>query len=303
MYLAYHKARVKRRIRAKNKTIRILARAGYTEQEHPLLARSIRTLASFALTELPVGDTTDSDSSPSSLLDSDSHGSITTSSSSGTDGGWSDVLGLNWRGSGSSSSSEDCSELSSESDEETLDLPPGYLADLDDSDDSESSDDEGSLMSDDSTSTDSASQITALQHTGSTATYNVNALRRNAALRWVCLSVEDMYEQRYEQPRNDFPRGPAYLPHVLTKLKNLRPDLFREELRVTPYTFDKLLNALLDDPVFTNNSRNGRLAAESPDYRLWVRLYGEYTRLDGMGGNPDFQGAQRVDGGWGIHMG
>ncbi|KAH9905559.1 uncharacterized protein B0H18DRAFT_855416, partial [Fomitopsis serialis] len=52
---------------------------------------------------------------------------------------------------------------------------------------------------------------------------------------------------------------PAYMPHVLTVLKEKRPDLFREELRVTPFTFDRLLARIHHDPVFSNESNSDQM--------------------------------------------
>jgi hypothetical protein len=42
--------------------------------------------------------------------------------------------------------------------------------------------------------------------------------------------------------------------HVILTLKSARPDQFREELRVTPRTFDVLVSKLRDDVVFCNHS-------------------------------------------------
>ncbi|KAJ7159347.1 hypothetical protein C8R43DRAFT_881893 [Mycena crocata] len=71
-----------------------------------------------------------------------------------------------------------------------------------------------------------------------------------------------MYEHRYEQPRDTLPRGPSYLYHVLMALKNGRPDHFRENLRVSPLTFDALVAALENDPIFSNNSNHPQLPVE-----------------------------------------
>ncbi|KAJ7205817.1 hypothetical protein GGX14DRAFT_397512 [Mycena pura] len=145
VYLWLRKSQIKRRIRKKNKLMRILARAGYTEQERE--ETHLRDMA------------TDSDSSgPSLSLDLDSDSSNTTTSSDS--GGWSDVLGSDWRDSSCSESSEDSSSLSSESDSEYADdemsdaCPVGYLLDdgysdgSDDSDDSTASSDVSSVPSD-----------------------------------------------------------------------------------------------------------------------------------------------------------
>ncbi|KAJ7698402.1 hypothetical protein B0H17DRAFT_927654 [Mycena rosella] len=79
-----------------------------------------------------------------------------------------------------------------------------------------------------------------------------------------------MHESRYEQPRNNLPRGPSYLHHVLTALKLGRADHFRQALRVTPRTFDALVAALEDDPIFFNNSNHPQLPV---DQQLAVALY------------------------------
>jgi hypothetical protein len=82
--------------------------------------------------------------------------------------------------------------------------------------------------------------------------------------------ITEMYSQRYEMPRNNLPRGPAYLPHVLTVQKHQRPDHFRLALRISPSTFDRIIEQILDDPVFSNNSPNGQLPI---DEQLAITLY------------------------------
>ncbi|KAI0339356.1 hypothetical protein BDW22DRAFT_1455884, partial [Trametopsis cervina] len=71
-------------------------------------------------------------------------------------------------------------------------------------------------------------------------------------------------------PRKALPRGPAYLPHVLHTLKQQRPDHFREQLRVSPTTFDRIVEALRGDLVFSNNSHNPQMAVDS---QLAIALY------------------------------
>ena len=60
------------------------------------------------------------------------------------------------------------------------------------------------------------------------------------------------------------------MPHVLKILKVERPDHFREILRVTPYTFDKLREKIEDDPVFFNNFNNPQIPIEE---QLAITLY------------------------------
>jgi len=81
---------------------------------------------------------------------------------------------------------------------------------------------------------------------------------------------EAMYASRYEVPRTRFPKPPADLPHVLNVYKTLRPDHFRKELRVTPNTFDCILEKIDKDPIFTNDSQNPQMPTE---HQLAITLY------------------------------
>ncbi|KAJ3751665.1 hypothetical protein FB446DRAFT_602335, partial [Lentinula raphanica] len=51
-------------------------------------------------------------------------------------------------------------------------------------------------------------------------------------------------------------RPPGHLRHTLDVWKEHQPDQFRENLRITPETFDELVNDIQDDAVFLNNSQN-----------------------------------------------
>ncbi|KAI0721742.1 hypothetical protein C8Q72DRAFT_890274 [Fomitopsis betulina] len=77
--------------------------------------------------------------------------------------------------------------------------------------------------------------------------------------RHVCKRIEEMYVKRYEKSHTEYPHGPVYMPHLLTVLKERHPDLFREELRVTPFTFDRLLARIGNDPIFSNQSNNDQM--------------------------------------------
>ncbi|KAJ7080913.1 hypothetical protein B0H15DRAFT_786879 [Mycena belliarum] len=79
-----------------------------------------------------------------------------------------------------------------------------------------------------------------------------------------------MHEYRYQQPRDGLPRGPSYLHHVLTTLKNEWPDHFCADLRVSPSTFDALVTALQNDPIFFKNSNRPQLPV---DQQVAVTLY------------------------------
>jgi hypothetical protein len=45
-------------------------------------------------------------------------------------------------------------------------------------------------------------------------------------------------------------------------MKDTRPDLFRQELRMSPLTFDRLAQRLVDAPVFANGSTNAQMPVE-----------------------------------------
>ncbi|KAF8809607.1 hypothetical protein BYT27DRAFT_7093775 [Phlegmacium glaucopus] len=62
--------------------------------------------------------------------------------------------------------------------------------------------------------------------------------------------------------RGEIPRGPSRMHHVLFTLKLACPGQFREELRVTPLTFDVLVTKLQDDVVFGNNSSCPQMPVE-----------------------------------------
>ena len=108
LYIWLHRARIKRRIRMKNKTARLLTRAGYTEQEQQSVC-----LPAFSLSPIPPIESWDTTDSDSSSLFSSMDSASDTMSSSGNDSGWSDLLGSDWRGSGvsNSESSENSSQL------------------------------------------------------------------------------------------------------------------------------------------------------------------------------------------------
>ena len=68
--------------------------------------------------------------------------------------------------------------------------------------------------------------------------------------------LERMFAHRYEVPRNQNPRGPSLMQFVLNEYKTRRSDLFRQDLRVSPDTFDKIVEMISGHPVFSNNSNN-----------------------------------------------
>ena len=102
--------------------------------------------------------------------------------------------------------------------------------------------------------------------------------------KWVRDEIAEMYDHRYEAPRDDLPRGPSYLLHVLTKLKNQRPDEFRAELRLNPSTFD--------DPIFTNNSNNAQLPVEI-QVAIMLYRFGHDSNASGLRSTANWAGVAK----------
>jgi hypothetical protein len=184
-----------------------------------------------------------SESTPSSLsatTDSENEGT-----SSSSEDSWAEVLGSDWQGQGMGSDTSlasDDSDILSQGDhssDSSSTSSSGY------SGDAESDFESGELeVSDD----EDAEEFTR---------------DRWAQLRrWVRQNIAEMYASRYEMPRSEIPRGPSRMHHVLFTLKSARPDQFREELRVTPRTFDVLVNKLQYDMVFRNNSHCPQMPVE-----------------------------------------
>ncbi|KAF7300775.1 DDE Tnp4 domain-containing protein [Mycena kentingensis (nom. inval.)] len=84
------------------------------------------------------------------------------------------------------------------------------------------------------------------------------------------LGLISLHAQRYLNERRPIPKGNV-LGILLGDWKRDFPDFFRSYLRVTPTTFDALLRAIENDPVFHNNSDT---AEQLPvDFQLAVTLY------------------------------
>ena len=63
-----------------------------------------------------------------------------------------------------------------------------------------------------------------------------------------------------------------------------QPDLFRRELRVSPATFDCIVQRLIDDPVFANNSLNEQIPVEEQTAitLYWFGHNGNAASLDSV---------------------
>ncbi|KAF7368124.1 DDE Tnp4 domain-containing protein [Mycena sanguinolenta] len=239
-YIRNHKGRQRRELLRHRAAVR--ARRLYPSERHTVDV------------DLDFGSASDTDLSSA-------ESSSTSSSSSSNDSQWSDILGPNWRFIGNMLDSDlSITELDGLSDSTaSSEYIPELLSISSDSESDESDWDWSSAVDGDDEESDDDSD------SGSAADGRPSLLRR-----WIREEIDSMYQRRYEQPRDELPRGPSYLHHVLTALKNGRPDHFRQNLRVSPLTFDTLVKALEDDPIFFNNSNQPQLPVE---HQVAVALY------------------------------
>ncbi|RPD72619.1 hypothetical protein L226DRAFT_466844 [Lentinus tigrinus ALCF2SS1-7] len=94
--------------------------------------------------------------------------------------------------------------------------------------------------------------------------------------------ISSIYAERYHEPRTRLPRpNTPFIHHVLAVYKTEQPELFRNELRVSPWTFDQLLAHVASDPIFANNSRNPQFPVEQQlAIALW--RFGHYGNAAGL---------------------
>ena len=84
--------------------------------------------------------------------------------------------------------------------------------------------------------------------------------------------LKQMYSHRYETPHKRMPKpSEPFMKHLLKTLKPTRPDHFCTELWISPLTFDHLIKAIRDDPVFVHHLK---LSPKAPiEEQLAVTLY------------------------------
>ncbi|KAF7290164.1 DDE Tnp4 domain-containing protein [Mycena indigotica] len=84
-----------------------------------------------------------------------------------------------------------------------------------------------------------------------------------------------LHAQRYLNERRVIPKG-NILSVLLEDWKTGFPDFFRSYLCVTPATFDALLHAIEDDPVFHNNSDTAEQLAVNSQLAVALYRFGHY---------------------------
>lgn len=236
-YLKYRQGQRKHHQRLKRRLRRALKRAGL----HTTLVTD--------------SDTTSSSSSAESPASSSSHPETTSSSESRH----SEELHASTQESSSVSGSSEF-----EIDLSDLDI------ELEDSTSLESDDEEASHDSGDDADIEDELSSSAEEDDSDEEPFWTPGSKADRIARAVRAAVEARYASRYEVPRDSLPRGPSRLPHVLSVLKEERPDHFRQQLRVWPTTFDKVVSKIQNDPIFFNQSNNPQLPVET---QLAITLY------------------------------
>jgi hypothetical protein len=243
-------------------------------------ARQLKRRTAFLRRVLGQGIGSSRESTPPRLdLDFDMSGGMASDSSSSSE--WSDLFAESPLDSSAYTTSED----SSDSDDEAMPhLLPVIMDDSDtDSDLSDSESDGSEGNESDSDSMDGMGYfgdeedwtledgLAGSDNESDGETAGIPPLSSIARLgRYVHHSISAMYANRYEVPRTHIPRPPSTLRFVLEVWKTERPDFFRRELRVTPTTFDSMVERLQDDPVFTNKSENMQMPVK---HQLAITLY------------------------------
>ncbi|KAF7366258.1 DDE Tnp4 domain-containing protein [Mycena sanguinolenta] len=84
-------------------------------------------------------------------------------------------------------------------------------------------------------------------------------------------ALADLHSERYLTERQDINKTTEIVNLLLGSWKVNRPEIFRDYLRITPAAFDKLLDGVKDDPIFSNNSDT---AEQLPvQHQLAIALY------------------------------
>jgi hypothetical protein len=88
-----------------------------------------------------------------------------------------------------------------------------------------------------------------------TDTDSDNAIVHSASLS-TCLigALADLQSERYLNKRQEIEKTTEIISLLLGSWKSTHPEIFRDYLRITLPAFNKLLEDIKDDPVFSNNS-------------------------------------------------
>ncbi|KAF5329182.1 hypothetical protein D9611_013194 [Ephemerocybe angulata] len=82
--------------------------------------------------------------------------------------------------------------------------------------------------------------------------------------------IEELYQHRYWQgKRKNKRRFPSHMTHLL-RHRHSEPEIFRQDCRINPHTFDELVSELEEHPVFLNKARNQQMLVE---HQVAITLY------------------------------
>lgn len=90
-----------------------------------------------------------------------------------------------------------------------------------------------------------------------------------------------LHSRRYLNPRSSIRKTPSQLHLLLHEYRANHPRLFRKFLRVTPYTFDTLVQLIKDDEVFHNKSYN-RQAPVAEQLAVALYRFGHFGNAAGI---------------------
>ncbi|PPQ74561.1 hypothetical protein CVT24_004353 [Panaeolus cyanescens] len=101
-------------------------------------------------------------------------------------------------------------------------------------------------------------------------TLGTTSLSHHSFSRHIATSLIQLFSSRYLKSRKNAIRVASQMPDFLGKIKLHQPDVFRQDLRVSPNTFDALVQRLETDPVFSNSSSQDQMPVE---HQVAIMLY------------------------------
>ena len=146
----------------------------------------------------------------------------------------------------------------------------------DTSDDEEISDDDLGWVSDDEDS-DSELSDNKLDATDGHGSDTEDGATPLSFCTQIFSNLKQMYAHCYEVRCQQLPKPPQpFLKHVLGVLKTNQPDHFCTGLWVSPLTFDCLVEAIINDPVFTSHSPHSHQAPVQEQLAVALCRFGHF---------------------------
>ncbi|KAF7358190.1 DDE Tnp4 domain-containing protein [Mycena venus] len=86
----------------------------------------------------------------------------------------------------------------------------------------------------------------------------------------------DLHSTRYINERRDIEKTEEIVSLLLGSWKENRPEIFRDYLRIMPAAFDKLIEGIEDDPIFSNNSDTAEQLSIQHQLAITLYRFGHY---------------------------